>query len=58
MGGDDPIVLEGAAKHFGAQTALHPTDLVITRGQAALETHYLYTKCVIRCQAAPGTQHS
>ena len=36
MGGDDPIVLEGAAKHFGAQTALHPTDLVITRGQAAL----------------------
>ena len=36
MGGDDEIVLEGAAKRFGAQTALHPTDLVITRGQAAL----------------------
>ncbi|MDE2810754.1 MAG: ABC transporter ATP-binding protein [Gemmatimonadota bacterium] len=36
MGGDDAIVLEGAAKRFGTHTALHPTDLVIPRGQAVL----------------------
>ena len=36
MDGDDAIVLEGAAKHFGAHTALHPTDLVIPHGQAVL----------------------
>ena len=36
MGGDDAIVLEGAAKRFGAHTALHPTNLVIPRGQAVL----------------------
>lgn len=36
MDGDDAIVLEGAAKHFGIHTALHPTDLVIPHGQAVL----------------------
>ena len=36
MGGDDAIVLEGATKRFGTHTALHPTDLVIPRGQAVL----------------------
>ncbi|MYA22091.1 MAG: heme ABC exporter ATP-binding protein CcmA [Gemmatimonadetes bacterium] len=36
MGGDDAIVLEGAAKRFGTHTALHPTDLAIARGQAVL----------------------
>ena len=36
MGGDDAIVLEGVAKRFGTRTALHPTDLVIPRGQAVL----------------------
>ena len=36
MGGNDAIVLEGAAKRFGTRTALHPTDLVIPRGQAVL----------------------
>lgn len=36
MDGDDAIVLEGAAKHFGPHTALHPTNLVIPRGQAVL----------------------
>ena len=36
MDGGDAIVLEGAAKHFGAHTALHPTDLVIPHGQAVL----------------------
>lgn len=36
MDGDDAIVLEGAAKRFGAHTALHPTDLVIPHGQAVL----------------------
>lgn len=36
MDGDDAIVLEGAAKHFGTHTALHPTDLVIPHGQAVL----------------------
>ncbi len=36
MSGDDAIVLAGAAKRFGAHTALHPIDLVIPRGQAAL----------------------
>lgn len=36
MGGDDAIVLEGAAKRFGTHTALHPTDLVIPHGQAVL----------------------
>lgn len=36
MSGDDAIVLEGAAKHFGSHTALHPTDLVIPHGQAVL----------------------
>ena len=35
MGGD-AIVLESAAKRFGTYTALHPTDLVIPRGQAVL----------------------
>ena len=36
MGGDDAIVLAGAAKRFGSHTALHPTDLVVPRGQAVL----------------------
>ena len=36
MGGNDAIVLEGVAKRFGTRTALHPTDLVIPRGQAVL----------------------
>ena len=36
MSGDDAIVLAGAAKRFGAHTALHPIDLVIPRGQAVL----------------------
>lgn len=36
MGGDDAIVLEGAAKRFGTHTALHPTDLAIAHGQAVL----------------------
>ncbi len=36
MDGDDAIVLAGAAKRFGTHTALHPTDLVIPRGQAVL----------------------
>ena len=36
MGKDGEIVLTGAAKRFGAQTALHPTDLVVSRGQAIL----------------------
>ena len=36
MSGDDAIVLAGAAKRFGTHTALHPIDLVIPRGQAAL----------------------
>ena len=36
MGGDDAIVLAGAAKRFGTHTALHPIDLVIPRGQAVL----------------------
>ena len=36
MGGDDAIVLAGAAKRFGTHTALHPTDLVVPHGQAAL----------------------
>ena len=36
MSGDDAIVLAGTAKRFGAHTALHPIDLVIPRGQAAL----------------------
>ncbi len=36
MDGDEAIVLEGAAKRFGTHTALHPTDLVIPRGQAVL----------------------
>ena len=36
MGGDDAIVLEGAAKRFGTHTALHPTNLVIPHGQAVL----------------------
>ena len=36
MSGDSAIVLEGAAKRFGTRTALHPTDLVIPRGQAVL----------------------
>lgn len=36
MDGDDAIVLEGAAKHFGTHTALHPTDLLIPHGQAVL----------------------
>lgn len=36
MDGDDAIVLEGAAKHFGTHTALHPTDLIIPHGQAVL----------------------
>ena len=36
MDGDDAIVLEGAAKHFGTHTALHPTDLIVPHGQAAL----------------------
>ena len=36
MGGDDAIVLEGAAKRFGTHTALHPTGLAIARGQAVL----------------------
>lgn len=35
MGGDS-IVLAGVAKRFGTHTALHPTDLVIPRGQAVL----------------------
>ena len=36
MGGDDAIVIEGAAKRFGTHTALHPTDLVIPRGEGVL----------------------
>lgn len=36
MGGDDAIVLAGAAKRFGTHIALHPTDMVIPRGQAVL----------------------
>ena len=36
MDGDDAIALEGAAKRFGPHTALHPTNLVIPRGQAVL----------------------
>lgn len=36
MDGDDAIVLEGAAKHFGTHTALHPTDLIVPHGQAVL----------------------
>ena len=36
MVGNEAIVLEGASKRFGTHTALHPTDLVISRGQAAL----------------------
>ena len=36
MGGDDAIVLAGAAKRFGTHTALHPINLVIPRGQAVL----------------------
>ena len=36
MSGDDAIVLAGAAKCFGIHTALHPIDLVIPHGQAAL----------------------
>ena len=36
MGGDDAIILEGATKRFGTHIALHPTDLVIPRGQAVL----------------------
>lgn len=36
MSEDDAIVLAGAAKRFGSHTALHPIDLVIPRGQAAL----------------------
>ena len=36
MSGDDAIVLAGATKHFGTYTALHPTDLIIPRGQAVL----------------------
>lgn len=36
MGEDGEIVLAGAAKRFGAHTALHPIDLVISRGQAVL----------------------
>ena len=36
MGGDDAIVLAGAAKRFGTYTALHPIDLVIPHGQAVL----------------------
>ena len=34
--GNDAIVLAGAAKRFGTHLALHPTDLVIPRGQAVL----------------------
>ena len=36
MDGDGTIVLAGAAKRFGTHTALHPTNLVIPRGQAVL----------------------
>ncbi len=36
MSGADAIVLAGAAKRFGTHTALHPIDLVVPRGQAAL----------------------
>ncbi|MDE2705953.1 MAG: ABC transporter ATP-binding protein, partial [Gemmatimonadota bacterium] len=36
MSEDDAIVLASAAKRFGTHTALHPIDLVIPRGQAAL----------------------
>lgn len=36
MSRDDAIVLESAAKHFGTHIALHPTDLVIPRGEAVL----------------------
>ncbi len=36
MSGDDAIVLAGVAKRFGDHTALHPIDLVIPHGQAAL----------------------
>ena len=36
MVGNEAIVLEGASKRFGTHTALHPTNLVISRGQAAL----------------------
>ena len=36
MGGADAIVLEGATKRFGTHIALHPTDLIIPRGQAVL----------------------
>ncbi len=36
MGGDDAIVLAGAAKRFGTHTALHPIYLVIPRGEAVL----------------------
>ena len=36
MDGDDAIVLEGATKRFGTHTALHPTNLIIPRGQAVL----------------------
>ncbi len=36
MGGDDAIVLAGVVKRFGTHIALHPTDLVIPRGQAVL----------------------
>ena len=36
MGSDDAIVLAGVAKRFGTYIALHPTDLVIPRGQAVL----------------------
>ena len=34
--GDDAIVLAGVAKRFGTHIALHPTDMVISRGQAVL----------------------
>ena len=36
MDEDGEIVLIDAAKRFGAYTALHPTNLVISRGQAVL----------------------
>jgi heme ABC exporter ATP-binding subunit CcmA len=32
----EDIVLEGVAKRYGAHTALHPTDLVVSSGQATL----------------------